>query len=202
MPPHRCLRPIILPAAHHLPPTPHRRLCSPLTHQHHHRRITATLRPPDKSQSRAFFAASAIAALFGAVLWLRPQRSTNATKSVPSHEIHALDAHILEAFHKYFGCQHVILAVCSLSELTSSNAPDDVAAQFADLQMGVFLDGDTTSENVKGNIIGFCMASEGREEIELILLLQKLLMDFDSGGGLKRQGKAVCLVSCKGVDGI
>ena len=92
--------------------------------------------------------------------------------------------------------------MCSLSELTSSNAPDDVAAQFADLQMGVFLDGDTTSENVKGNIIGFCMASEGREEIELILLLQKLLMDFDSKGELERQGKAVCLASCKGVDGI
>ena len=80
----------------------------------------------------------------------------------------------------------------SPSELS---APDDVAAQFANLGIFEVLDADATSENVKGKVIGLWMASGARDETELLLLLRRILMDLDSKGLLKREGMAVCLVS-------
>ena len=197
MPPHRYLRPVILPTAHHLPPIPHRLPCSPITHQHHHMRTTATLPPPYRSQRYAFSVGSAIAAMFGAVSWLRPQRSTNATNTAPSYGIRVLDAHSVEryfnselrkAFHEYLGCHNIQIEPSRPIE--------------SDLHTGFFWDGDATSGAGKGSVMGVCLTSLGREEMEMVEFLQRLLEAWDKEGVLRRHGKAVCLLSCRGVDGI
>ena len=100
------------------------------------------------------------------------------------------------AIRGYTGCQNIIFEEVSPSELTSSIAPDAVAAQLPDLQMGILLDADATSENVKGNVIGFMMVSFGRKKMELAPLLLQILNNMDSQGLLRREGKAVCLVLC------
>ena len=79
------------------------------------------------------------------------------------------------------------------------NAPDDVVAQFADVQIGLYLDADATSGDCKGNIIGVCIISGRRKEMDLLQLLGEILTSFDSKGQLKKEGMAVCLVMCKGV---
>ena len=148
--------------------------------------------------------------MFGAVLWLCPQRSTNATNTIPSH-VRNLYAHIVEeciehiveeciepelhkAFHEYLGCQDV--------KFVPSNAPDDVVAQSADLQMGLYLDADATSGDSKGTVVGLRLISRSREEKELVAPLRQILEKFDKEGVLRRKGKAVCRIGCKGVDGI
>ncbi len=68
--------------------------------------------------------------------------------------------------------------------------------------MGLCLDADAASDKIKGNIVGVCLFSKGREEMELVSSLQQLLKVWDSEGLLKREGMAVCSISCKGVDGI
>ena len=135
--------------------------------------------------------------MFGAALWLRPQRSTDTTNTVRSHIIRALYAHILEecikpelhkAFHEYLGCQNIQFE------------PSQPIA--CDLTIAFFLDADATSGEGKGNVIGVCLASLGREEMEMVGLLRQNLEVWDKEGVLRRQGKAVCLLSCRGVDGI
>ena len=68
------------------------------------------------------------------------------------------------------------------------------------------MDADAASENLKGSVIGsvvgFGLTAMGREEIELVISAQKRLKDWDSQGVLRREGRAVLLVSCKGSDGI
>ena len=64
------------------------------------------------------------------------------------------------------------------------------------------MDADATSEDGKGRVIGVCLTSLGTEETEMVDLLWRVLEDYDKEGVLRRQGKAVCLVSCRGVDGI
>ena len=105
-----------------------------------------------------------------------------------------------KAFHEHLGCQNFQHEM--IPETTSSNAPDDSVANFADIQMGVFLDADAASENIKGKVIGFTLSSEAREEMELVYLLPKILKSWDSEGLLRREGKAVCAISGKGSDGI
>ena len=107
---------------------------------------------------------------------------------------------LLKAFREHLGCQNIAYEVCP--EITSSNAPDDIVVKYAGIQMGLYLDADALSENVKGNVIGYFMISEAREEMELVCLVLHLLKFLDSEGLLRREGKAVCLVSGKGADGI
>ena len=185
MPTHRCLRPIILSAAYQLPPIPHRLLCSPITHQHHHRRTTATLRPPYRSQSYAFSAGSAIAAMFGAVLWLRPKR----TRADYVHNLEKfINSELRKAFHEDLGCQNIKF------EPSRPIAPD--------LEIGFFWDADAPSGAGPGSLLGVCLNSLGREKIWMVDYLRKILEDWDNQGVLRRQGKAVCILSCRGVAGI
>ena len=197
MSPHRCLRPTILPAAHHLPPFRHRLLWSPIIHQHHHMRTIATLRPPYKSQSYSFPSRLTIAAAsFGAAWWLLPQRSANATKTASSDEFRAyvhdlqkrIDSELRKAWHEYLGCQNIRF-----------EPPQQIAS---DLWIGFTWDGDVTSEDVKGKVLGVCLNTNGGDEMKMVVLLLDLLGNWDKEGVLRRQGKAVCILSCRGVMGI
>ena len=211
MPSPRSLRPIILLSARQFSSTPCRLLHSPFDHQHHHRRTPKTLCSSAKSQIPAFLAGflAGCAVTFGTAIWFYLEQSTNAAVNVLPHMARAAYTTILEkvvvpnlhrVVREYLGCQNFEFEEWSPSELTSSSASDDVAAQFANLGIYKVLDADATSENIKGNVIGFCMAAEAREETELLFLLGRILMDFDSKGLLKREGMAVCLVSYKSND--
>ena len=80
--------------------------------------------------------------------------------------------------------------------------PDDDGVMLTDLRLGLFLDAEAASENVKPNVIGAVMGSKGREENELVEFLLQLLNNWNEMGLLRRQGKAVCLISSKSLDGI
>ena len=196
------LRPIILPSARQLIPSPHRPLHSSIIHQHHHRRAAATLRPYTKSRNYAFPVVYASAATIVAAFWLRPQRSTNIDYAITERILRKFllpNLHI--AVHEHLGCQNIRVEL--IQGVTSDTAPDDdVVVNFADLQMVLCLDAGAASEKIEGNILGVCMFSKGREEMELVSSLRKLLKVWDSEGLLKREGKAVSLVYCKGVQGI
>ena len=154
-----------------------------------------------QSLSGAFLAV--FATFFGTASWLR-QPST-----VPPQELRALYGQIVErdikpclrkTLQEYLGCQNVQYIP------SSSIAPNDYLAKVDDVQLGIILDADAASENLKGSVIGsvvgFGLTAMGREEIELVILAQKHLKDWDSQGVLRREGRAVLLVSCKGSDGI
>ena len=150
-----------------------------------------------QSQNSAFLAV--FVTLLGTRLWL-PQRST-----IPPQELRALYGQIVEkdikpclrkTLQEYLGCQNV-------QYTPSFNiAPNDYLAKVDDVQIGIILDADAASENLKGSVVGFGLTAIGREEIELVILAQKHLKDLDSQGVLRREGRAVLLVSCKGSDGI
>ena len=154
-----------------------------------------------QSQNRAFLAIFAI--VFGAALWLR-QRST-----IPPQKIRALYVQIVEknlrpylrkTFQEYLRCQNV-------QYIPSFRiAPNDDITKVDDIRIGLFVDADAASENLKGSVIGsvigFGLTAMGREEIELVTSAQKHLKDWDRQGVLRREGRAVVVVSCKGVDGI
>ncbi|KAK0515263.1 hypothetical protein JMJ35_002642 [Cladonia borealis] len=150
----------------------------------------------------------AIATAFGAALWLR-QRSTNATNTVRSQKLHAFYGQIVEkhikpylrkTFQDNLGCQNV--RYTPSEALASRFAPEDDVAKVAGIQVGLFLDADAAGESLMGSVIGFGLTSTGKEEIELVTLAQEILKDWDRQGLLRRKGRAVLLVSCKGVDGI
>ena len=73
--------------------------------------------------------------------------------------------------------------------------------ELADLHIGLFLDADVASENIKGKVVGIYMISNGRETTQLLSLLWLMLDDWNSKGLLRREGMAVCFVSCKDDDG-
>ena len=190
MSPHRCLRPTILPAAHHLPPFRHRLLWSPIIHQHHHMRTIATLRPPYKSQSYSFPSRLTIAAaLFGAAYWLLPQHSANATKTVPFDDfLKEIDRVLCAEIRFYLGCQNVIFS-----------PPTPLTP---DVEVVVILDADATSEDGKGRVVGVRLTSFGRKEVEMVGFLGQILEGCEEEGLLRKQGKAVCHLACSDANGI
>ena len=107
-----------------------------------------------------------------------------------------IEPELQEAFHEYLGCQNVGFKVLSV--------PDDRVAEFPDLQMGLYLDADAfaTSGDGKGTVVGLRLISRSREEKELVAPLRQIFEGLDKEGALRRKGKAVCLIGCKGVDGI
>ena len=112
-----------------------------------------------------------------------------------------VEPELRKAFDEYLGCQNVKLLVLSVPELLT-DAPDDFVAQFADLQMGVFLDADAASGDGKGIVVGLCLISKSIEERKMVDALLQTLEEMDKEGVLRRKGKAVCFIGCKGVDGI
>ena len=74
------------------------------------------------------------------------------------------------------------------------------AANSTDVRMGLFLDPDAA--NIKGSVIGFCLTLIGIGDKESFDVLWEVLEDLDKPGWLRKEGRAVCLVSCEGVDGV
>ena len=103
-----------------------------------------------------------------------------------------------KAFQEYLGCQNFIFSPCGVFHFPT--APNDDVAKFTDIRMGLFL--DTDAANFKGSVIGFCLTLIGIEEIESFDPLWEILENLDRQGWLRKEGRAVCLVSCEGVDGI
>ena len=147
--------------------------------------------------------------MFGATLSLLPQRSTNTNNIVRSQITQTLNRHILEefikpklqkAFHEYLGCQNVQYKV--VEAIASGTAPNDDVVNVTDLQMGYYFDADAGNGDGEGIVVGLCLFSMNREERELVALLRQTLEKLDKEGVLRRKGKAVCLICCKGVAGI
>lgn len=132
-----------------------------LIHQHHQRRTTATLRSFTKTQNFAFLVVSAaVAATFGAALWLRPQRPTNAEYMRKVKRI--IEPSLDKAFQEYLGCQKIIFRPCGVIHFPA--APNDDVPKFTQFRMGLFL--DTDAANFKGSVIGFGLTLIGIEEKE------------------------------------
>ena len=103
-----------------------------------------------------------------------------------------------KAFQEYLGCQDFIFRPCGAFHFPT--APNDDVAKFTDIRMGLFL--DTDAANFKGSVIGFCLTLIGIEEIESFDYSWEILENLDRQGWLRKEGWAVLLVSCEGVDGI
>ena len=104
------------------------------------------------------------------------------------------------AFQKYLGCRNII--VKGVSRVVDKTDPDDDGVMLTDFRLGICLDAEAASENIKPNIVGAIIRSEGREEDELVKYLLSFLNSWNEKGLLRTQGKAVCWTSSKSLDGM
>ena len=105
-----------------------------------------------------------------------------------------------KAFHEHLGCQNVRYEVQGVIKY-SITLNDDVV-NVADIPIGLYFDADAASGDMNGDVIGVCLMAIDIEELELVPRLRNMLTHWDRQGLLRREGMAVCLVSCKDADGI
>ena len=104
------------------------------------------------------------------------------------------------AIQEYLSCPNIVIE--GVPRVMARTGPDDDGVMLTDLRMGLFLDAEAAGENIKPNVIGAVIGSDGREENELVEILLQLLNNWNEMGLLRRQGKAVCWTSSKSLDGI
>ena len=68
--------------------------------------------------------------------------------------------------------------------------------------MVLLLDADAATETLKGSVLGVHYTSMDSEEIDLVASTQKILKEWDEKGFLRREGRAIFWLSCKGGDEI